>query len=189
MTPLTQSVPYGTCHCGCGGKTAIALYAVTRYGVRKGEHRKFIQGHYFKNSAIAEYLIEDRGYETPCWIWQKCTKAKGYGARIYSKKDGGDGKTYPAHKVYWMMKHGASIPGMDIHHLCRIKACVNPDHLQALAHVEHCIITRKEDDHRGKLTHCKHGHPFDAENTVIRKDGMRRCKPCSVLRYYWRNKP
>jgi hypothetical protein len=45
MTPHEQSVPYGFCHCLCGGKTTIASRNHAQYGMVKGQPRKFIAGH------------------------------------------------------------------------------------------------------------------------------------------------
>ena len=45
MTPQEQIVPYGFCHCGCGGKTTIATRNHAKCGMVKGEPRRFIRGH------------------------------------------------------------------------------------------------------------------------------------------------
>jgi hypothetical protein len=37
-----------------------------------------VRGHAQRLSPI-DYLSEDRGYETPCWIWQRGKDGDGYG--------------------------------------------------------------------------------------------------------------
>ena len=44
-TPSSQIIPYGFCHCGCGGKTQIATYTSRRDGCVKGLPWKHISGH------------------------------------------------------------------------------------------------------------------------------------------------
>ncbi len=69
---------------------------------------------------------EDRGYSTPCWIWDSHVVAKGYG-RFYGKRIG---TSTAAHRESWV-RAGRTIPaGFQIDHLCRQPSCVNPDHLE-----------------------------------------------------------
>lgn len=44
-TPFEKSIPLGICHCGCGGKTTIATRNHTKYGMVKGQPRRFMLGH------------------------------------------------------------------------------------------------------------------------------------------------
>jgi hypothetical protein len=75
--------------------------------------------------------VEDRGYETPCWIWQGVITPGGYG-RI---------GTEPVH-VRMYREHVGQVPvGMQIDHLCRVRNCCNPFHLEP--------VTRKVNVQRG----------------------------------------
>lgn len=69
---------------------------------------------------------EDRGYETPCWIWQGEVDRNGYG-RIKR-----DGVRVPTH---WIIK-GDPPAGLEVDHLCRQRACVRPEHLEYVTHAE-----------------------------------------------------
>jgi hypothetical protein len=69
-----------------------------------------------------DYLIDEL---TGCWIWQKA-KAQGYGQTCHH------GKVWGAHRWYYTQAKGPIPPGMWIDHLCRVKACVNPEHLEAV---------------------------------------------------------
>jgi hypothetical protein len=103
------------CECGCG--------RTVRFGPR-------VRGHYGRKSPV-DYLVEDRGYKTPCWIWQLAKRPLGYGVgpRV-------DGKLTLAHVLYYLKFKGPIAEGMELDHLCRVPSCVNPDHLEPVTHAE-----------------------------------------------------
>lgn len=74
---------------------------------------------------LARYEVEDRGYETPCWIWQGADSGRGYG-HVWI-----DGQHRYAHRAAWEAAYGPIPHGMEIDHKCRVRACINPDHLRA----------------------------------------------------------
>jgi hypothetical protein len=68
-----------TCECGCGTPTRLAPYSDRSKGWVAGEPVRFITGHNMFAKRRG-YVIEDRGYETPCWIWQGVPSGdNGYG--------------------------------------------------------------------------------------------------------------
>lgn len=136
------------CHCGCGERTNLAKKSAGRGGTKVGEPAKYIAGHQRRRQG-PEYAIEDRGYDTPCWIWQGYIDPKtGYG----HKYDGGLHRMRTAHRIYYERFKGQLPPGHEPDHLCRVRPCINPDHLEA--------VTRTENARRGlvgqhlrKITH------------------------------------
>lgn len=84
-----------------------------------------------------QYVPGDRGYSTPCWIWQR-TKiqpnpkggAGGYGKTRYK------GKEYLAHRLYYELANGPIPAGMQLDHLCKQRDCVNPAHLEPVTPLE-----------------------------------------------------
>jgi Pyruvate/2-oxoacid:ferredoxin oxidoreductase delta subunit len=121
-----------------------------------------------------KYFIEDRGFRTPCWIWQGSINRKGYGP----------------HRRYWERATGKKVPdGLEIDHLCRVRACVNPNHLEPVTHVENLTrgnvqeITRAR---HAKVTRCPKGHEYIPENTIYKKHKIksgkayfvRKCRIC-----------
>jgi DNA-binding XRE family transcriptional regulator len=90
------------------------------------------------------YLAEDRGYETPCWIWQLALQPNGYG-HFADRRSGYAGS---AHRWFWEQLRGPAPKRAHIDHLCRVRACVNPAHME--------LVTNAENARRGanaKLTY------------------------------------
>jgi hypothetical protein len=97
----------------------------------KGEHRLFLPGHQRRKSPL-EYVVEDHGHETPCWIWQRGMAADGRAGPVY----GEGGRDY-AYRHYYREYVGPIPPKHEVHHICQQPACVNPSHLEALTSAEH----------------------------------------------------
>lgn len=89
------------------------------------------------------YVEKDRGYLTPCWIWQlKTTRSPrargggGYGVLTIK------GRTRLAHRHYYEQANGPIPEGMQLDHLCEIRSCVNPDHLEPVTALENTRRSR-----------------------------------------------
>lgn len=78
------------------------------------------------------------------WIAQR-VDAHGYG---YVSAPGKRGGMLKAHRVTYEHHRGAIPVGLVIDHLCRVKACCNPDHLEVVTQTENCA--RIERDHMGQ---------------------------------------
>lgn len=125
------------CACGCGEAAPLAVKTNRRYGHTKGQPVRFVRGHARRLSGVP-YLEQDTGYETACWIWQRARNRAGYGQAF-------DGRMMrPAHRVYYEREHGEVSKGLVLDHLCRMRACVNPAHLEP--------VTHRENIRRGKVT-------------------------------------
>jgi hypothetical protein len=80
---------------------------------------------------------------TGCWIWNGSQDSRGYGRmkiRSYTLQ--------LAHRVAYELFVGPISTGMELDHLCRTPACVNPLHLEPVTHRENCIRSLRA---RGKL--------------------------------------
>lgn len=75
------------------------------------------------------YTVEDRGYKTPCWIWQRGKHSGGYGLT---------GRHSYVHRLLYEERYGPVPDGRELDHLCRQASCVNPDHLEPVTHAENC---------------------------------------------------
>lgn len=123
---------------------------------------------------------EDRGYDTLCWIWRGAKNRKGYGY-IQEREVTRRPRRVFTHRVTYFDSHGKdAIPeGFQIDHLCRVRECCNPDHLQ--------VVTTRENSRRGLrgmlAGQCRQGHPWIPENTYYRSNGTRQCRACALDRY------
>lgn len=78
---------------------------------------------------MSTWTIEDRGHETPCWIWTGQLNDRGYGLAT-------GGQSRLAHRALWIKLRGPVPRGLELDHLCRVRACVNPEHLEPVTHAE-----------------------------------------------------
>jgi hypothetical protein len=107
-----------------------------------------------------------------CWRWTGAHIGDGYGNLWVA------GKSRLAHRVAYELLVGPIPAGLEIDHLCRVRDCVNPEHLE--------VVTGKENALRGisfaaenaVKEECVNGHPFDDVNTYRRPNGNRDCRVC-----------
>ena len=99
-----------------------------------------------------------------CWIWTGAKNTQGYGN---FKFDGHVGK---AHRYSYQLHRGAIPEGSTLDHLCRVRACVNPNHLEAVSLAINC-------SRRPARVVCLRGHELTPENTAI-YGGKRICRQC-----------
>jgi hypothetical protein len=122
---------------------------------------------------IQKIAVDDDG----CWVWTGARQKRGgYGlVRIGSRVDG---STHAAlvHRVVFEMLRSKVDDGLELDHLCRVRACCNPDHLEPVTHAENVRRGRVGDRER-RRTHCPQGHPYSHENTILYR-GSRSCRQC-----------
>lgn len=120
--------------------------------------------------------------ESGCWIWMAALMNEGYGIIEINKEHA------LAHRVSYETFVGPIPEGLHIDHLCRVRCCVNPKHLEPVTCAENLrrgIVTteaaRKISTANRKMkTHCPHGHQYTAENTRVYR-GSRFCRACNTL--------
>ena len=111
--------------------------------------------------------------ESGCWEWQGSRLPSGYG-RL--------GHRY-VHRAMYEVSHGPIPDGLFVLHACDNPPCCNPDHLR--------VGTAKDNSRDAvdrkrlwvvNVTHCKHGHEYTPENTMVGNDGKRKCRECARIR-------
>lgn len=113
------------CGCGCGTPAPIADKTDRAAGYVKGEPRTFVHGHNARRGA-ADYEVVDTGYASPCWVWARSINKTGYAMMSRARRRG------LAHRWFYEQARGAIEPGLTLDHLCRVRRCVNPAHMEAV---------------------------------------------------------
>lgn len=113
---------------------------------------------------------------TGCWIWTGPLDTHGYGqARV-------TGRTAIAHRVVYTAIIGEIPAGLELDHLCRVRACVNPHHLEPVTHRENVLRVEGVAAIAATAETCPQGHPYSGRNLLVFSDGKRRCRACRNAR-------
>src|SRR5688500_14913394 len=75
-----------------------------------------------------------------CWIWQGHIAKNGYGKSNMGSVSEGTYICTSAHRISYIAFKGVIPKDYHVDHLCRVKSCVNSDHLEA--------VTARENIHR-----------------------------------------
>ena len=124
-----------------------------------------------KNGPIPEFRPE----LGPCWIWSASLDSKGYGHLGWLNRD------LRAHRVSYEFIKGKIPEGLELDHLCRVRSCVNPKHLEAVTRRINNLRGDSPAAHQAKQTHCKHGHALTIDNispTIFARLRKRICLAC-----------
>lgn len=114
--------------------------------------------------------------ETGCHVWTAFIDRDGYGRTAYKCR------SVFAHRYAYAWKRGPIPRGSRKHvpqidHLCRNRACCNPDHMELVSIKENVTRGQGPCAKNGRKTHCANGHEYTPENTYIRPNG-RACREC-----------
>lgn len=130
---------------------------------------------------LDELLVRWRNItDVGCWEWRGSIGSQGYGAY---------GGQY-VHRISLERARGPIPDGLHVDHLCRNRACFNPEHLEAVPPVIN--VRRGSHAHIVRTGKCFAGHPQDANNTYgpyADRRGRPRwvCRTCMLERYHRRN--
>lgn len=129
------------------------------------------RGKPFKDRFDAKWILAE---ETGCWVWTASLTYAGYG-RLGVPELG----TNLAHRIGWMLYRGPIPEGLVIDHMCRVRCCVNPDHLRVVTkRINSTENSRSVWALNAKKTHCPKGHPYQGPN-LIRLAKSRACRICT----------
>lgn len=132
------------------------------------------------NSVIGYYPDSITG----CWIWAGSIDRAGYGRVSQNRTN------QLAHRIYWQRIHGAIPSTQQLDHLCRVRRCVNPSHLEPVTQKVNILRGYGAPAVNARKTTCIHGHSLEIGAPTVHKkrrsDGTleRVCRIC----VYQRNK-
>lgn len=112
----------------------------------------------------------------PCWLWEGALTDDGYG-RVST--DVPDARSVGAHRASYELARGPIQAGLHLDHLCRVRHCVNPAHLEPVT----CAVNIARGETgaaEARKTHCRYGHAYDARNTYRNAKGHRYCRKCNA---------
>ena len=114
-----------------------------------------------------------------CWLYAGYKEEQGYG-QIFTYIKRKSGYQY-AHRVAYESFVKPIPEGLVIDHLCKVRCCINPDHLEP---VTPSVNTLRGDGvlHNKRKTHCPKGHDYETNTQFIGKKQWRRCRQCAIER-------
>ena len=124
-----------------------------------------------RRKPVMERFMEKVDVTDSCWLWTAQLSKDGYGrfgVRVTSQRY----MPTNAHRVAYELFVGPIPEGMHLDHLCGVRNCVRPDHLEPVTPLVN--VLRSEPPNR---THCPQGHEYTPENTR-RVNGKRHCRAC-----------
>jgi hypothetical protein len=110
-----------------------------------------------------------------CWVWTR-SRTEGYGWMWLN------GRGTQVHRVTYELLVGPIPAGLVIDHLCRVRACCNPAHMEPVTRGENVLRGETITARCAAKTHCPQGHPYDEVNTYRDRNGGRYCRRCQSLR-------
>jgi hypothetical protein len=121
--------------------------------------------------AIVDRIISACDRSGECWVGP-ANHPRGY------MQIGFEARSQLAHRLMYEALVGPIPDGLTIDHLCRVRACVNPAHLEPVTMRENVLRGTSFAPVNLAKTHCPHGHEYTVENTRIRSCGRRACREC-----------
>jgi hypothetical protein len=121
-----------------------------------------------------KFDVDDSG----CWLWNRALTPKGYARYTFR-----DGWNQYSKSVPWLVHElviGEVADDEEVDHLCKVRHCINPDHLEAVTHLENlrrADIFDVAQLHRNKEC-CPQGHEYNGDNLYVAPNGHRGCKEC-----------
>lgn len=124
---------------------------------------------------LSRIEIDDDG----CWVWTGSTINSGYG-QLRHRQVGSS----LVHRIAYENLVGPVGPGLVLDHLCRVRRCCNPDHLEPVTQQQNLL--RGVGTNAAK-THCNKGHEYSPDNTYVGKRPRtgapyRICRTCCLTK-------
>ena len=102
-----------------------------------------------------------------CWLWTAHVDRLGYGHVTRG------GQNQRVHRVMYELAKGPIPEGLTIDHLCRVRSCVNPEHMEPVTQRVNVLRGEANAAKNARKTHCQNGHEFE-----VMENGWRYCRSC-----------
>lgn len=129
-----------------------------------------------KRDALERFMEKVTESPDGCWLWSSSVRPNGYGEFHY------EGRTVLAHRWVYARLAGPIPDGLQLDHLCRVRACVNPDHLEPVTQRENLLRGESPSAVHARKTHCPNGHDYELHGKRNPR-GDRRCRTCERERW------
>jgi HNH endonuclease len=106
-----------------------------------------------------------------CWLWTGTVLDNGYAVLWNHDK----WRTVPAHRISYERYRGPIPDGLTLDHLCRVKCCVNPSHLEPVTNRVNILRGVGPTAMYARRTQCDRGHQIPDEK------GSRQCRKCKTI--------
>lgn len=138
VEPGAWANPSRVCQCGCGLPTEQKRRSLVIDGVivyRTGDYRRFAGNHKLKGSRSTAYERMQKFITRTdtCWLWTGAFNPHGYGI---ARNVGG---STLVHRISYEHNVGPIPEGLFLDHLCRVRACCNPAHLEPVTDLENKV--------------------------------------------------
>jgi len=125
--------------------------------------------------------VDDSAGPSACWLWRGA-RSRGYGALYVGRLDA-QRIVETAHRLAYELHHREPIPAtLTVDHVCRVRHCVNPAHLELVTRGENTLRGEGLSAQHARATVCIAGHAFDSANTYRTPRGVRMCRTCKRRR-------
>lgn len=121
----------------------------------------------------AKVIVEQHArMASACWTWVGSYDWEGYG------QSNRKGQVLKAHRMAWLALVGPIPDDLQLDHLCRLRACIRPAHLDPVTQRENILRGIGPSARNARKTLCDSGHPLSDSNLRITSCGKRECVEC-----------
>lgn len=148
---------------GCGKRWSKRRWCATHYSrfLKYGDPLGFG----WRTAPVEVRFWSKVEQQSGCWLWTGAITRDGYG------HFGINHRPVLAHKWLWEYLNGPVSDGLELDHLCRVRHCVLPGHLEPVTHATNMA--------RSASGNCRGGHPLVSGN-VYQQGKRRRCRRCML---------
>lgn len=160
---------------GCGKKHLARGWCAMHYS-RMRNHGSLADppSHQERTASLEDRLWPRIDKSGDCWIWTGAINASGYGAI------GNAGKVLRVHRVVYDLLVGPIPDGLQLDHLCRVRACCRPDHLEPVDNRTNWLRGEHPTAVMLRTDRCQRGHIYSVHRRA-RPDGTGYCGACALL--------